>query len=333
MREKRYTFLSLVSAVKIVCVFLIVLFAGLAIAGQIRTTVHVAPDSVVESDRIELGKVSQIGGDPSRFERLKNISLGYAPSIGMTREISRDLLVLAIKAAGFADGEFNLDSPATILVRRMGQNVTTSQIHDAVERTVLDQFKTGSVTAQITRLDVPDAIQVPVGTVEIRTSLSGVRSLFERFSIPVEIRVGNKIVRSFVVTVEIAAYADVLVAATDLAVNKKLGDADVRVANCRIEKPLSTYLRDKANLRGMQLVKAVETGKPITNDSFAAGVVIKFGDPVRIEAQSGRIKIIIITGEARSAGKIGDRIAVRNTQSGAILQAVILDEGLVKVIF
>jgi flagella basal body P-ring formation protein FlgA len=49
-------------------------------------------------------------------------------------------------------------------------------------------------------------------------------------------------------------------------------------------------------------------------------------------ARSGGMQIAII-GEARANGRIGDRIAVKNTQSGVILQATVIDEHTVKLNF
>ncbi len=188
------------------------------------------------------------------------------------------------------------------------------------------------VSVRIVRLDLPDKIQVPTGTLEIRVSVSGVRNLFARFSLPVEIRVNNKTSRSFAATLEFEAYAEVFVAAKDLSANTKIGESDVRLEKRRLEKPVANYVRYAENLRGGVLVRDAISGSEITTDSFVAGVVIRPGDSVRVEVQSDNLKIII-KGEARAAGKIGDRIAVKNSQSGAILQAVVIDEGLVKVTF
>ena len=300
--------------------------------GQGRPAIRVSSEAAIERERIELGRIARITGDPAASERLKNVSLGYSPAIGLTREILRNQIQLAINAAGFADGEFILDSPPKVSIRRASQTITTDQIRVVVTKVLMDQFKTGGVAAQIERLDLPEGIQVPVGSVDIHTSVAGVRNLFERFSIPVEIRIDNKVFRTFVATVEISAFADVLVATSDLVVNRMINYGDVRTARCRIVKPLTEYLHDKDNLHGMQLIKPVQSGQPLTSDAIAAGFVIKYGDPVRIEARSGLIKISI-AGESRSQGRIGDRIAVRNTQSGAIVQAIILGEGLVKVTF
>lgn len=332
MKERHYKFLRVFPLGNCVCLTFALLFATFAAAGQTRAVIHVAPETVVESDRIDLGRISRITGELDKSERLNGISIGYAPAIGMSREITRDQILLSLKAAGFADSDFILDSPAKIVIRRIGQTVTTEQIRSAVEKAILAQFISGNVTARITRLDVPGPVEVPTGKIDVRASMTGVGNLFERFSIPVEIRVDNQMVRSFAATIEVSAFADVIVAAADLGVGRKLSSSDFRLEKTRIEKPVYSYIRNIQGLRGMQLSKPVESGKPVTTDLLFPVNVIKFGDPVRIEARSGSIKIVI-AGEARSQGKIGDRIAVKNTQSGAIMQAVILDEGLVRVIF
>ena len=309
-----------------------ILFFCLPVSAQSKIVVRVSSETIVENERVELGKIAQISGEAAKIERLKNISLGYAPNVGMTREISREQIALAINAAGFAEGEIALQSPAKILVRRRGQEISRNQIREAIEKSILNQFSIDKISAQIIRLDLPENIQVAVGEVEIRVNISAVQNLFARFSLPVEIRVDNKIVRSFAATLEIEAYAEVFVAVTDLPANTKISETDARLEKRRLEKPLTNYLRDAGKLRGARLIKTLAAGAVMTTDSFVASVVVKFGDSVRIEAESGNLKIIL-NGEARSSGKIGDRISVKNLQSKAILQAVVVDEGLVKVIF
>jgi flagella basal body P-ring formation protein FlgA len=134
------------------------------------------------------------------------------------------------------------------------------------------------------------------------------------------------------VTIELEVFGEILTAARDLPFNSKMSATEVVSARRRIGLPLAAYLRDAEKLRGLVTVKAVAKGAELTLDAVASGIVVKYGDIVRLEARSGSLKITV-AGEARAAGKIGDRIAVKNTQSGAILQGVVVDEGLVKVNF
>ena len=302
-------------------------------SAQSKPTIRVSAETVIENDRIELGVISQISGEAMQTARLRKISLGYAPNVGMTREITRPQIALAISAAGFAENELTLDAPAKIVVRRAAQEIEESRIREAVEKAVLNQFAADRIEARIVRLDLPAGkILIQSGETEIRVNVANVQNPFAPFSLPVEIRVDNKTVRRLAVNVQIEAFADVLIAARDLTANGKITEADVKIEKRRLEKSITKYVRDAKALRGAVLLKNVSAGTEITTDALAAGYVIKAGDTVQIEAQSGALKIIV-KGEARTSGRIGDRVSVKNSQSGAILQAVVVDEGLVRINF
>jgi flagellar basal body P-ring formation protein FlgA len=181
-------------------------------------------------------------------------------------------------------------------------------------------------------LDLPDKIAVPLGKIDLRANIANVQNPFAPFALSIEIRVGDSVFRRLPTNIEIEAYAEILVAAKDLTMNAKIGESDVKLEKRRLEKPLTGYLRDSAKLRGIKLIKNLASGAEITSDAFISDVVIRSGDLVRIVGQAGKLQITV-NGEARSNGKIGDRIAVKNSQSNSIIQATVVDEGLVKVFF
>ncbi len=309
-----------------ICGLLFLFFS--AVSAQ--TKINVSAESKVENETISLGDIAEISGEKS--ESLRKISLGYAPNIGMTREIPKERIALSIAAAGFSAKEFSLNSPPIIRIRRIGQEVEQAQIRETIEKTVFNQFVESGIEIRIVRLNLPEKFDVPVGNVEFRTNISSIANPFSLFALPVELRVNDKVFRRFTVNVELEAFAKILVANKDLAVNTKLSGADVRLEKRRLEKSPTNYLRDAEKLRGIYLIKNLPNGAEITTDSFAASVVIKSGDLVRIVGQSGKMQIIV-NGEARTSGKIGDRITVKNSQSNALIQATVIDEGLVKVFF
>ncbi len=311
-------------------VFICGLLFLLSINIAAQTRISISAESKVKNEIITLGDIAEISGKDA--EKLKKISLGYAPNIGLTREIPRGRISLAINAAGFSAKDFSLNSPPVIRIKRIGQQIDQNLIRETIEKAIFAQFAESRIELKIIRLDLPENIDTPVGNVEIRTTLLNIANPFAPFSLPVEIRVNDKLFRRLAVNVELEAFAEILVAGSDLAVNSKLTQSDVRLEKRRLEKSLSNYLRDAEKLRGIFLIRNLSNGAEITTDSFAASVVIKSGDLVRIVGQSGKMQIIV-NGEARTSGKIGDRIAVKNLQSNAIIQATVIDEGLVKVFF
>jgi len=308
------------------------LFLTSAVFAQSKTIIHLAPESTIENDRIELGNIAKISGKTAQIARLNAVSLGYAPSVGMLRELTKDRINLAIAAAGFSAGEYTLDAPAKIIVRRAAQSVTENILREAVEKVIAEQLKAEGVSFKIVRLDLPAQVEIPSGDVSVKADLGNSRNLFAPFSISLEIQADKKVVRRLSLMTQIEAYADVLVTTKDLTLGGKLSADDLKIENRRLEKPLTNYIRNAETLRGFNLTKNLSAGTALTTDTIVSAAVIKTGDSVQIQAQSDNLKIII-NGEARANGKIGDRISVKNTQSGAILQAIVLDEKTVKVNF
>ncbi len=312
--------------------WLILCGAAISVCAQNKIGIRVFAETKIETDTIKLGDIAQISESGERSERLKNVTLGYAPKVGMTRQLTREKISLAINAAGFAVNEFSIIVAPTIRVFRAGQKVSQTQMRETIEKAIADLFAGEAVSAKILRIDLPSDFEVPTGDMKISANFSGVRNYFSAFSAPLEIRVNDLVVRRVAAIIEIEAFADVLIAVKNLSPNEKIAETSVRLENRRLTNSLENYLRDAKSLRGMRLIKSVPNGAELTKNSLVADTVIKFGDAVRIVGESGKLQFSV-TGEARANGRIGDRIAVKNSQSNAVLQAVVVDEGLVKIVF
>jgi len=289
-------------------------------------------ETIVEKETVSLGDIGQIFGNDPKLKRLQQISLGYSPVVGLIREISKTRIMMAIAAAGFTADQVLLKAPNSIFIRRAGQMIDPAQIKEAVKRTVFRQFLNDGVDARIVRLDIPENIEAPIGEVDIRVKLSNIRNIFAPFSVAFEIRINDRIFSRQSANVELEAFAEVYVLTKDLSVNTRISEKDVSLERRRIEKPFTSYLSKKKHLKGKKVVRNITKGSVLTRDSYVADFVIKAGDLVRIEGRSGRLRIFV-NGKAQSSGRIGDRIAVKNLQSNNILQAIVHDEGLVKVSF
>jgi flagella basal body P-ring formation protein FlgA len=182
------------------------------------------------------------------------------------------------------------------------------------------------------RIDVPEQIAAPNGTVGLKVSLAAANNLFQPFSVGVTIDVNGRTFRRFSAGVSIDAAAVVYVAARDLPAGTRISDQDLRLERRRLDDSLSRYLTEGDRLKGIVLLKPVVAGQEIKAGTFVSGVVVRSGDLVKIVARSGALELSI-SGQARSSGKVGERIAVKNLQSDAIIQATVVDEGVVEVRF
>jgi flagella basal body P-ring formation protein FlgA len=280
-----------------------------------------------------LGDIAEIHStDAAMVERLRSISLGYAPNVGTVRELPKERIAMALAAAGFSVETVKLQAPAIAIIRRAGQRVAPALLREAVERVALADFQALGAKAELVRLDLPQALEVPSGRVEARASLGGVKDYFAPFPVSIELLVDGRVARRLSLTAQVEAQAPALVAAHNLAEHTRLRDGDVRVEMRKLERSASLYVRDPERLRGAALTRAVMSGEPITTDAIYAEIIIKPGDAVSIVGESGQLNVKV-AGEARAAGRVGDRIQVKNLQSGVLLQATVVDEGLVRVRF
>ncbi|MDX6382454.1 MAG: flagellar basal body P-ring formation protein FlgA [Blastocatellia bacterium] len=295
--------------------------------------VRVRSQCLVRSERLFLGDLATIvTADSEAATRLRAIELGYAPNVGTLRELSRERIALAIAAVGFSERTVRLEAPPIVTIRREAQSIDHSLIREAVEHATLVGLQSKGATARLLRLDLPPTIEAPTGVVELRASLGGVRNMFAPFAVSIEIWIDGRIARRFNATAQVEAFAPVLVAAHDLTEKTRLREGDFTIAIKQLFRSAAFYVTEPAQLRGVSVVRSLSLGDAITVDAITAEFVIKPGDSVRIIGESRGLKISV-SGEARAAGRVGDRIQVKNLQSGIIFQAIVVDEGVVSVRF
>ena len=295
-------------------------------------TVTIKPDISVRSDKFTLGDIAEVRATlPQYSARLREIALGYSPQVGAVRELTRQRLQLAIAGAGISAELVELNTPLVIKVRRESQRVDHATIRTAVESSLFDTFKAMGAEARISSLDLPFEIEVPSGNLQVRAT-AGTQNLLAPFSVGLELVVDGQIVKRISVTAKVEAFADVIVAAHDMAPGKRLTTLDFNTEKVRLDLNPRLYVTDKLTLKGKSLAYSVKQGQPLTTRDLVSDLIVKPGDSVRIEGESGSLKLIVM-GESRGSGRIGDRVLVKNLQSGLMFQALIVDEGLVSVKF
>jgi flagella basal body P-ring formation protein FlgA len=308
-------------------------FVSAAASPTTRATVHVQSESTARRDSLTLGDIADVQtNEPELANQLRAIDLGYSPQVGAIRELTKQKIALAISAAGFSEQVVGMEAPAVTLVRREAQTVDPALVRQTVERSLLASLPSVGATASLTRLDLPAQLEVPTGMVELRASVATAKSLFNPFPVAIEFWVDGRLYKRLSVTAQAEVFAPVIVATRDLGAKTRLREGDFKVELKSLLRNPALYISEPTRLRGASLIRSLAPGEAITLDVLIADIVVKPGEPVRIVGQSGALTILV-TGEARAAGHVGDRIQVKNLQSGLLFQAVIVDEGVVSVRF
>ena len=310
---------------------LLLLCDSIAAHTSYQATISLKGETFVEKPQVYLGKIADIRGNAAITERLSKISLGRSPKVGMLRTITLRRVRLVIAAAGFELSEIRIQMPRNVFVRRRGMKIDQRELEESVRSAIQKKYGISSEIL-ISELTVPEVGQVPKGEAEFLTDFKGIRNPFEPFSLPISILVNGKLVRKLSARVGLDAFGEVYVAKQEVGQNSLVDESLVERRKIRLEKPISYYLTEEEELKGIKSARLLSAGDPLTKSSIVKAIVIRNGDNVRIRAVS-KTFTLSASGVALGPGRIGERIAVKNEESGKIFKALILDKGLVQVNF
>jgi flagella basal body P-ring formation protein FlgA len=133
-------------------------------------------------------------------------------------------------------------------------------------------------------------------------------------------------------TVSIKSYKDVLVLSKSLRRNEVIRAEHLTTATRDIALLQQGYLLEPAEVINKQASRNIAAGSVLNKLSYQELTLIKRGE--RVNIQSGKAGLqISAAGMAMTDGAKGERIKVKNIGSQRVIQAVVVDAGMVSVYF
>jgi hypothetical protein len=123
-----------------VAALLLAVSTAIAARGE-RAAVILPEEAPVDGPRLVLGAVAEVlAEDEGVAERLRSVSLGYAPPPGGERRLGRAEVVEALGLSGFSPKEFVLQGAATTRLVRLSQVVSEATLKAAIARALQPRF-------------------------------------------------------------------------------------------------------------------------------------------------------------------------------------------------
>jgi hypothetical protein len=108
-----------------------------------KAEINVNPKSTIDTEKNEkilLGEVAQIDGDPTLVESLRKVDFGRAPLLGTKRGLTLIHVRAQIAAAGIDIRKLKINVPEGAIVERLGQNLQPETIDEAVNKAIKAKF-------------------------------------------------------------------------------------------------------------------------------------------------------------------------------------------------
>jgi flagella basal body P-ring formation protein FlgA len=168
------------------------------------------------------------------------------------------------------------------------------------------------------------------GEAQIRVRRASSRPLRGPSVVRVGIDVGGQTQRSMSVTADVRILRPVLVASHMLRRGEAIGLESCELVERDVTMVRGNYYVDALMLQGMQARRTLSIGDMVTDQHLQKIPVIKRGDAIQLVARAGRMSMSA-AGEALQDGGIGDRIRVKNSDSGKVIYGHVLEGGIIQV--
>ena len=190
---------------------------------------------------------------------------------------------------------------------------------------------TGGEDVEITCRWRGDAAVEGIGAVALQVRPSNVKGTSGSVPVELEIRRGARVLRTFVVTADIAYFDTVAVASRALRRGDALAPDAIRFERREVTQLLGRTFSSLKEAEGVQMRGILPVGRIVDRNLTEGRPLVRRGEAVRLVVEVGAVTVSG-PGEALSDGAAGDLILVRNSDRQKI-QGQVVGAGIVKVTF
>lgn len=297
----------------------VLVIAGLLVSAA---TASAVPDRVeVDTEQISLGDLLVGLEGPAARTRV-----GYAPYPGHHRWVSRKEILGTIERLGLDPSRWNI--PDRVLIVRGSRTVSELQVREAIEDFVERQFP--GLRIQIEEIEMPQEVVLPLGDVEIRVNDRNPPAHLRGSTLRLDFYVDGSVKGSQWARVTATAVGEVAVLKRSLDYGETLTASAVALEKREL-KVLDDYFASLDLVLGAVARKKLTVGEIVQRRDIREALMVKRGDVVTLLAKGPRFTLST-SARARDNGSRGDSITVENLDSRQVVQARVVDAGVVETL-
>lgn len=308
--------------------FITLLFLGMpakchAFNITFRTTATVSGASVT------LEEIADVSTHSELADAMAKQTVAASPDAGQEIALDTNSIIQKLTKAVTTPAEINWSGAKTVTITRQGITITAQSIQEIIEAYLAEHGKIlPNAKYTFTPKDPPLPFMVPTGDMEweVIPSTPGIIGS-NRFSLIG--RIDKQVVKNFSVRGTLEVVAPVAVAVTNLRRGDLVAETQIQME----PRDISTLRAPCLQLQqviGKTLLQSIKAGSIIDLSSIEFPPVIKKGAFVKILGQNNGLQLTA-SGIAKTDGKQGQIIKVKNTSSDKVIFCRVTAPGLVEV--
>ncbi|MCK9294727.1 MAG: flagellar basal body P-ring formation chaperone FlgA [Desulfobulbaceae bacterium] len=220
-------------------------------------------------------------------------------------------------------GQDTTSAAGKVLAQGDLQEIFTKIIKENIPRHI-EEFRVSDFSSQ------PDSLKVPEGKLSYHLTNQILCASPGKKFISVVLAVDDKECGKVKMYANLHFWGTVLLASHSLSRRSILSPGDIETDFRDISMLGDNLISNPDQAIGKQLYKSLRAGDLVFAHLLKNPPLVKRGDLVTIIAKNGGLQVSA-PGEAKNAGGIGEIVRVKNLMSRRVLQARVVDEGVVEV--
>lgn len=293
-------------------------------------TLNIPTDAHVRGQEMHLGDVVRIdGADPIETTRLASISLGYTPSPGFARVLTREEIANKVHAA-VPGTSFDVAGSDRCRIE-----LETEVVHgDALRKEAAQALRAAlngrdaTVADEGTQAD----IVVPKASNKIELHAQTDARTLRSGTVPVSVQVwvDGSPYQTVQSSFKIELYETLPVLVADVRRGDVLGATSTDLRRVRVDASLVGEPLTANALPGAMLTHDMQKGTVVTDHDVQRAQLVKQGDLVQIQVRKGPV-VARSTAIAAQDGCLGDKVRVTTSNSKRELSAIVTGHDSVEV--
>lgn len=306
------------------------LFDSRAAESRPGMTLALREKAVANGPEILLGDLAELPeSNATGIAGLAGLSLGPSPMPGETRIVTSTEVHRILETAALPG--ISVGGAARTRVTRSSRPLPEAEVAQALRAHLAAISGWQADEIEVRAIRKLNDVSIPEGsTTSLHVLQRSAPVSFRNLSIPMEVSVDGRPVRTIWVTADIRITATVAQATKRLPYGTVLTGDDFKIVRAEIPDPRSSYIRSAEMGSGKVLRRTLKPGELITGDALSDPLLVRNGDTVRLRLENSNIRVVMLA-RAEQNGRMGQSIRIRNLDFARTLRALVVGPGEVLV--
>lgn len=291
-------------------------------------TLTLLDEAYVRGPNVLLGDIAEIEGELAPV--LESIDLGPAALPGDSKRLNAALVESRIRNSGVAVGELEVRGPSQVRAHTLYLEITSDMISNSLRAFIHSEMPWEPENAQVDVMPASQNFRVPDGEVAFEWEPNPEYRYLGVGIFRGAVLVDNEVQKRLSLKATIEAYADVVVAATDIPRGQILSPSQFELVKRPLSKLDSGTFSDPSALTGYIARTSIFTGQELTKRKIQPRQLIKRNQVVSVEMLAGGLRVQT-QARALTPGAAGDLVLCANLSSKEEFQGVVREDGVVVV--